>query len=239
MTKVAILIDGGFVLKRLGHLRPDLNRNDPQVVAKALNRLVSGHLYWLNRTYCAKNHWSLLYRVFFYDAKPYDGTTEYPVSRQRLNFAQTPEATFRRALHEELRKTRKFAVRLGDVYKEHGWRLTEDASKKIRIGALSPGALNDEHFAFGLKQKGVDMRIGTDMASIALKQQASVIVLVAGDSDFVTTAKLVRREGVEVILDPMGWSVRPALFEHIDGVHTGLPKRQMPAPIMNNTDDHQ
>ena len=91
-----------------------------------------------------------------------------------------------------------------------------------------PSDLTDDHFEFGFRQKGVDMRIGTDMASITLKGQANTIVLVAGDSDFVTTAKLARREGVEVILDPMGWSVRPALFEHIDGVQTGLPRRRMP-----------
>ncbi|WP_162178290.1 NYN domain-containing protein [Parvularcula oceani] len=145
-----------------------------------------------------------------------------------MDYSKTPEADFRNRLHAELRQTRKFAVRLGDVYREHGWRLSEKASKAVARQELLPTDLTDDHFEFGLRQKGVDMRIGTDMASITLKRQANIIILVAGDSDFVTTAKLARREGVEVILDPMGWSVRPALFEHIDGVQTGLPRRQMP-----------
>ncbi len=41
-----------------------------------------------------------------------------------------------------------------------------------------------------LRQKGVDMRIGLDIASMTLKRQVDTIVLVTGDSDFVPAAKL-------------------------------------------------
>lgn len=47
------------------------------------------------------------------------------------------------------------------------------------------------------------MRIGIDIASITLKKQAGTIKLVAGDADFVPAAKLARREGVRVMLDPL------------------------------------
>ena len=79
----------------------------------------------------------------------------------------------------------------------------------------------------GLRQKGVDMRIGLDIASITLKRQADAIILVAGDSDFVPAAKLARREGMEFILDPMWQKVNADLFEHIDGLQSGLtnPKK--------------
>ncbi len=68
------------------------------------------------------------------------------------------------------------------------------------------------------------MRIGVDIASIALKRQARTIVLVSGDSDFVPAAKLARREGVEIILDPLWQSVNEDLYEHIDGLQSGLPR---------------
>ena len=48
--------------------------------------------------------------------------------------------------------------------------------------------------------------------------------LVAGDSDFVPAAKLARREGIEFILDPLWQKVNADLFEHIDGLPSGLPK---------------
>lgn len=228
--KVAVLVDGGFFLKRLPDLRPDLTVN-AAAVARALNQLVRGHLYHLNKTYCLANYWALLYRAFFYDARPFQGTTERPASRQRLDFSKTQEASFRNQLHDEIRRKRKFALRLGEVHREGGWRLTEEASKRVMRGELTAAQLDDSHFQFGLRQKGVDMRIGIDIASISLKRQADTIILVAGDSDFVPAAKLARREGVEVVLDPMMRSVRPELFEHIDGLFSGLPRRRLPRRV--------
>ena len=55
-----------------------------------------------------------------------------------------------------------------------------------------------------MKQKGVDMRIGVDIASLAYKKQVNQIILIAGDSDFVPAAKLARREGIDFVLDPLG-----------------------------------
>ncbi len=68
------------------------------------------------------------------------------------------------------------------------------------------------------------MRIGIDITSIVLKRQASVIILISGDADFVPAAKLARREGARVILDPLWRKVSHDLYEHIDGVHSGFPK---------------
>ncbi|MDD0813817.1 NYN domain-containing protein [Curvibacter sp. HBC28] len=84
--------------------------------------------------------------------------------------------------------------------------------------------------ALGLRQKGVDMRIAIDIASLTLKKQAGTIVLVAGDSDFVPAAKLARREGMEFILDPLWQSINDDLFEHIDALQSGLkPPNATPA----------
>ena len=46
------------------------------------------------------------------------------------------------------------------------------------------------------------------------------IILISGDSDFVSAAKLARREGIDFILDPLGAPIKPDLFEHIDGLRT-------------------
>lgn len=89
--------------------------------------------------------------------------------------------------------------------------------------------LKDSDFVPHLRQKGVDMRIGLDIASITLKKQANTIVLVSDDSDFVPAAKLARREGVTFILDPLWQNVPPDLLEHIDGLRSGFPKPQRDA----------
>jgi uncharacterized LabA/DUF88 family protein len=75
-----------------------------------------------------------------------------------------------------------------------------------------------------MRQKGVDIRIGLDIASLAYKRLVDQVVLVSADSDFVPAAKLARREGIDVILDPMWGNVNPKLFEHVDGVESHAPK---------------
>lgn len=53
-----------------------------------------------------------------------------------------------------------------------------------------------------------------------LQKQVEQIILISGDSDFVSAAKLARREGIDFILDPLGAPIKPDLFEHIDGLRT-------------------
>lgn len=72
---------------------------------------------------------------------------------------------------------------------------------------------------YELRQKGIDMKIGVDIASLALKGFVDKIVLIAGDSDFVPAAKLARREGIDFVLDPMHTEhIENSLYEHIDGL---------------------
>lgn len=100
--------------------------------------------------------------------------------------------------------------------------LKPQPQKMLLNGSLSADDLSDDDFVPALRQKGVDMRIGLDIASITLKRQADVIILVSGDSDFIPAAKLARREGMQFILDPLWQSVSPDLSEHIDGLRSGF-----------------
>ena len=82
--------------------------------------------------------------------------------------------------------------------------------------------LQADDVQLSLRQKGVDMRIGIDISTIALKKQADTIILITGDSDFVPAAKVARREGVEFLLDPLWQSINSDLHEHVDGVVSGF-----------------
>ena len=84
--------------------------------------------------------------------------------------------------------------------------------------------LTDRDVKYDVRQKGVDMRIGLDIASLAYKKLVDQIILVAGDSDFVPAAKLARREGIDFLLDPMWASIRDDLHEHIDGLCSVFPR---------------
>lgn len=224
MTKVAVLIDGGFFLKRLSKIRSDIDAQDAKEVVGAVNELVHAHLVKINKVECLPNPRALLYRVFYYDARPFDGKLNKPVSDRVLEFATTPVAKFRQALFRELHQSPSTAVRLGRVRPGAGWILKKAVQDRLMRGEITVAELKDGHFRPDLRQKAVDMRIGIDIASLTLKKQANIIVLVAGDADFVPAAKLARREGASVVLDSLGANVGRDLDEHIDELRSGWDK---------------
>nr|WP_289844754.1 NYN domain-containing protein [Treponema phagedenis] len=87
--------------------------------------------------------------------------------------------------------------------------------------------ITETDFDLVLRQKGVDMKIGIDIATLAYKKLADQIVLITGDSDFVPAAKLARREGIDFIVDPMGHKILPDLMEHIDGLRSYYRHKQL------------
>ena len=122
-------------------------------------------------------------------------------------------------------RQRKVALRLGRLSEENAnYIIPAHIAKKICDKSLKFDDLIEEHFALNIKQKGVDMKIGIDIASLAYKRQVERIVLIAGDSDFVPASKLARREGIDFVLDPMWNNINPDLFEHIDGLITKAPR---------------
>jgi len=224
MSRIAILIDDGYFLKRLPTVFRRADPKDAASVAWALRRLIASHLQYRNRFEKLPHERALLYRSFFYDAKPYLGKEHRPISGAPVDYSRSSAARFRLDLHDRLRRMSHMAVRLGEVRRERGWILKEATQKRLLRRQITLDDLTDEDFSFGLRQKAVDMRIGTDIASLTLKRQVDTIVLVAGDADFVPASKLARREGVKIVLDPLWRSVAPALFEHIDDLRSGFPK---------------
>lgn len=158
------------------------------------------------------------YRLFFYDCPPLTKRMHTPLQKRSIDFSKTQDATFRLALHAEIAKLRKIAIRLGRLNDTSRWRLTEFATSRL-IDDPQNFVPTDDDFEIDTKQKGVDMRLGLDVASLAFKGQVDQIVIFAADADFVPAAKLARREGIDVILERMG-DQRAAkdLVEHVDGI---------------------
>ncbi|AJP73232.1 NYN domain-containing protein [Sphingomonas hengshuiensis] len=232
----AILVDGAFFLRRFKHCFPDHDRNDPKSVAHGLGLLAYWHLshrigYPLLIEQVSGHELQLsesrdFYRIFFYDCTPLTKRMHRPLSRKSVDWGKTVEARFRLDLHAEVRKLRKVALRLGRLNDTSRWRLSESATARL-IQSPTDFVPMDEDFEVDTKQKGVDMRLGLDVASLAFKHQVDQIVIVAADADFVPAAKLARREGIDVILDRMG-DQRAAqdLIEHVDGIRDCfLPRR--------------
>lgn len=228
MRRAAILIDGGFLLKRLPSLCGPAYAHEAGFVCKAIEKLVEAHLRAEASIAGCASPSSLLYRVFYYDARPYSSKAQYAVSKKPLDYSRSPEALFRTALFNELKRFPSLALRLGEVRKEQSWILKERPQKLLLGGQRSADSLTDDDFRPGFRQKAVDMRLGLDIATIALKKQANIIILLTGDADFIPAIKLARREGVTVIVDSL-WNGIPAeLQENIDELRQGFAKPSAP-----------
>lgn len=211
--KIAVLIDGGFFIKRFNTLyNKDRHLNGAQV-ADVLYKMA--HMHVGNR--------NILYRIFYYDCLPLDKKAHNPISKKAVDFSKTDEYKFRMDLIEALKQKRKVALRIGTLKDSGHWEIRPSATKELLKGSKGIADLTDNDVFLSVRQKGVDMKIGVDIASLALKRFVNQIVLFSGDSDFVPAAKLARREGIDFILDPMMANVEPQLFEHIDGLKCVQP----------------
>ncbi|MDE0521728.1 MAG: NYN domain-containing protein [Boseongicola sp.] len=126
-----------------------------------------------------------LLRILYYDCAPYRGTPRLPVSGEPALFQGSDEWL------KVLAAKPQFAVRLG-MLKFRGFE-----PRRIPITSAD---LSDEDFKPRFEQKGVDMRIGLDIASYAADRSIDRIVLVTGDTDCLPAMKRARTAGLQVVL---------------------------------------
>ncbi len=219
MRNVAILVDGGFYLK-LCKKQANVNKVVSDLTAHCLRHLSN------KKTTKYVNEPERLYRIFFYDCPPITKKLHHPVTKKVINFEKSATALFRQDLHNQLRKTRNVALRLGFLDEINArWTLKKpEQLKKLMSGKITHSDITKNDIIYHAQQKSVDMKIGLDIASMAYKKQVNKIILISGDSDFVPAAKLARREGIEFILDSMNAPIKADLQEHIDGLNTTLNK---------------
>ena len=167
-----------------------------------------------------------LYRIFYYDCPPIGKTVYHPLLKKGIDFRRSDTYAWANSFFQELKKQRKVALRLGELSDEFAaFQLSSEKLKALGLQKIIFSDLKEEDFRITFQQKGVDMKIGLDIASLSYKKQVDQIILIAGDSDFVPAAKLARREGIDFILDPMGADIKPNLFEHIDGLNSVWKKK--------------
>ena len=220
--KTAILVDGAYYRKLAQH---NAGLKSPEDRAKELIKYCKFHLknknsfiYDKGKKYFAQNE---LYRIFYYDCEPSAKKIFHPYKDYSVDLSKQSTYQWTMKFFEELKQKRKLALRLGFLAADEAtYVLKHDTVKNLFRKTISIDDVTENDFQISMKQKGVDMKIGLDIASLAYKKQVDQIVLIAGDSDFVPAAKLARREGIDFILDPMGKKINAELFEHIDGLRS-------------------
>lgn len=144
---------------------------------------------------CVKQTKEDLLKILYYDARPYKGVVKFSNGK---SVTHSPDD----AWVDQLKLKDLFAVRLGKC------KLVGSASNRKRAEFI---------------QKGVDMRVGLDIAS--LPGNVEKIILVTGDTDLVPAIKHARKCGVQVVLVQLpakspGRKISDELRGHADYIRT-------------------
>ncbi len=222
MGKTAILVDGAFYRKRANFL---FGEKSPEARAYELIEYCHRHLKDQRFQGEPSTRYRELYRIFYYDCNPSSKVVYNPLTQKSVNLGKSEQYKWAIAFFDALATKRKVALRMGEISDSNAcFELKPDVLKKLIKRDISLDDLTDKDIALNIQQKGVDMRIGLDIASLAHKGLVDQIILIAGDSDFVPAAKFARREGIDFILDPMYHPIKESLNIHIDGLNTKTPK---------------
>lgn len=229
-----LLIDGGHLRALLRSLerkkREGKSDIAPRAIAENIQKIALA---------CVKHNEEMLLRIFYYDCAEFTGYA----SRKHPHFDRDCMILLEKDLTERQQRGAAFYVLnarrstpAGDVENQLVWKEfghKTDLLKKLEtldLFAVRRGRLSfqqwDEDFTAGspekkffplYKQKGVDIKIGLDIASISINRQAQRIILVAGDTDFVPAMKFSRRHGVQMVLvDLPGHRLSAELRAHCD-----------------------
>jgi len=210
--KTAILVDGGFYRRRA---YTALGEKKPKERADELINYCWRHLSWHGE------QTNELYRIFYYDCPPLKKQVYHPYTQKNIDLSKSEQFEWSNEFFSELKTKRKVALRMGEISEISArYVLKDNIVSKLFRHEIDIDSVTEKDFMFKADQKGVDMKIGLDIASMAYKKQVDQIVLISGDSDFVSAAKMARREGIDFILDPLFTSIKPNLIEHIDALRT-------------------
>lgn len=212
LKPTAILLDGGFVRKRFAETaQRRIGVADVTLLARSL----------LDREV------EELFRVYFYDCSPSDVSTTHPITGAPVDLKTTRAFRENMALQTSLARTELVALRRGELV-FRGWRLTPTATHALINNG--PRSLLENDVEMNLNQKGIDMKIGLDVAWLTIKRIVHRIVLCTGDRDFVPAMKLARREGVQVVVATLGATVNSALLENADFIRCSPAVPLQPGP---------
>jgi uncharacterized LabA/DUF88 family protein len=151
-------------------------------------------------------------RVYYYDCPPFSGVIKNPATKDKVDLGDSPTFKWKSKLLKDLRLVPFFAVREGRL-RLNRWspshvlrRLKKNPDVRITGSDLKPK----------FEQKGVDMKIGLDIAWASLQKVAERLVLVTADADFTPAIKFARREGLQVYLSTLANGVHGDLKENSD-----------------------
>jgi uncharacterized LabA/DUF88 family protein len=207
MKKIALLIDGEWFRRALK------NNLTVAITADVIYR----------NAMTVKQPDEEVFRLFFYDSVPHERKEKNPISKKTIDYAVSSGNIARKRFFKEMGQKELVALRRGYV-RPRGWTLSRNYVKAAMKSAAPIAPPKDTDIGLSFEQKGVDMRIGIDVATLSIRKQVERIILFSGDCDMIPAMKLARRQGVQVaVVEVSGRRLAPELIEDSDIVRSLAP----------------
>lgn len=220
--KTAILIDGGYYRVRSIDLWGKKSAKDR---AEELYQYCMLHI-------TEPDEPRDLYRIFYYDCPPMTRTIRHPLTGADVDYSSMPGTKWSNDFYKYMSEKRRMALRMGELAEgTASYILKDNVLADLISRARSMDDLTENDFRVDVKQKGVDMRVGLDVAWLAQGRYVDQIILIAGDSDFLPAIKMARKHGLDFILDPMKQKPKHTMIEHVDAIETLADKMHASASI--------
>jgi len=202
MRSCAILIDGGFLKRKVGSRQNPLTAESFQAFVTQLR----GHEHL--RDYS-------LHRIYYYDAPPLEGTQQRPLQGGTQDFGNSALAGINKRLVQGLKRVPYVSLRMGKLV-FRGWQVRRELLQQEESEQTDSVRVTSEDLSPIIHQRGVDIKLGLDIAMLTFKRLVQAIVLVTADSDFAPAMRFARRDGMHVFLAPLGHILTEEMLENSD-----------------------
>lgn len=130
VIRTAILVDGGFYRRRALKL---FGKKTPKQRADELIEYCERHYH--DKKGSKNEHY--LYRIFYYDCKPYDQPVFNPLTQKNIEMKKSETYEWMHDFFSELTNKRKVALRMGELLDgSAGYNLTPKALNKLCSGEI-------------------------------------------------------------------------------------------------------
>lgn len=207
MSRLAIIADGGFIrakLCKILHEYPDANTIYQKIISVKDKNFPNDNLF----------------RIFYYDCipNPHDQKEyNHPIDGSKTTLFTTEQIEFHNKVFDQLKRKDYLAFRYGEL-SYGGWSVTNPSI--FRKKNQKKETFNPEDIRININQKGTDIKMGLDIAWIAMKRIVDIICVISGDADLVPAMKFARKEGLQVCLATLGHGINKLMIEHSDILFT-------------------
>jgi len=219
---------------------------------------------WANLLYSIRSHWDAdkrrflpkpediiqlieepleegeeIFRILFYDCPPFGEAVKMPVSGKKWNLAETSVYKERKRFLDEVRLLDNVALRLGQT-RFRGWNMKREVREGLAKGErnLATHPLTDDDFLPNIEQKGTDIKMGLDIAWLALQRFVEKVILFTTDTDLVPAMKFARIHGLRVVIIDPG-NLHHLLKEHADEVRVLEEEKMKNLQVMSGAEERR